>query len=138
MGKHLEVRPIAFCIAAALLAPFATAGLGRFGTVAVLKRLTRIKGWSNIEVFRISVEDGERMTRRAFRLMRQPDRCVPRAVVQYVVHSVSGMRVRLVIGVKRGAAATLDAHAWVEASARAVDDFAPLAWVGEDGIEQAS
>lgn len=138
MGNHLEVRRTAFCAAAAVLAPFASASLARFGTVEVLKRLTRARGWSNIETLRLSVEDGERLTRRAFRLTRQPDRCVPRAVVQYVVHSLSGMRVRLVIGVKRGAAASLDAHAWVEEGARSVDDFAPLAWVDDEGIEQAT
>jgi len=58
--------------------------------------------------------------------------CLPRSVVQYLLHGRDGVPARLVVGVKRSDQGTaIEAHAWVEAQVSgrgrvAEDGFEPL------------
>ncbi len=98
---------------------------------------------------RTSVLLGERLVRRAYMAHAAPGGCLPRSLVQYLLHRREGTRARLIVGVRRadpakpdpgGAARTavrtaetpldraaanesasrgIEAHAWVESDAAA-------------------
>jgi Transglutaminase-like superfamily len=83
----------------------------------------------------LSVEDGERAVGRAYRVHLLRGQCLPRALLQYLLHRRDGTEVHFIVGVRRSAdegAGSIDAHAWVEPAgagrpaARSGDDFEPL------------
>jgi hypothetical protein len=66
----------------------------------------------------VGVAEGERLIQGVFRHHFVGGECLPRSVLQYLLHRRDGMPVRLVVGVRRDTAASggLAAHAWVEAT----------------------
>ena len=69
---------------------------------------------------------GERAVHRAYKVHPLRGRCLPRSLVQYLLHRRKGQAVHFVIGVRRGSAnegakglpawKSMEAHAWVEAA----------------------
>ncbi len=116
----------AFTLRAWLAAPWVELALDRAGLETTLTWLERAPArfWAPRAV---GIEPGERAVARAFRAHPWlSGRCLPRALVQYLLHRRDGVPVRFVIGVKRPTTG-LDAHAWVEAPDAAVDnDYSPI------------
>jgi hypothetical protein len=90
-----------------------------------------------------SVLLGERLVAAAYRAHPLPGGCLPRSLVQYLLHRRDGTPARFVIGVRRpdrpGGAndpggPRIEAHAWVEGPASAptaADRFAPIFGSGD-------
>lgn len=86
----------------------------------------------------LSVAEGERAVGRAYRLHLLRGQCLPRSLLQYLLHRRDGTAVHFIVGVRRSAGSSpgelrsIDAHAWVEAAggerpgARAGEDFEPI------------
>jgi Transglutaminase-like superfamily len=91
----------------------------------------------------VGVTEGSALVSGAFRAHVVGGECLPRSLVQYLLHRLDGQPVRFVVGVKRssgpagpaGVRATLDAHAWVEAGdeTAAEPTFTPLFASGARG-----
>ncbi len=62
----------------------------------------------------VGVAEGEALVAGAFRHHLFGGECLPRAVLQYLLHRRDGVPVRLVVGVQRPTGGTIAAHAWVE------------------------
>lgn len=135
--KLAELSPSesGFLAAAWVLARPVTFGLSKVG-------FSRSIGWledvpAREGGLRIGVARGEELVRWAFvgAAIETKTSCLPRAVVQYLLHQAFGPEPRLVIGVARGEgppASGLDwglgAHAWVEERGGATREpsFAPI------------
>ena len=70
-------------------------------------------------------------------------RCLPRAVVQHLLHRLDGTPSRLVIGVRTGSAEAeasgLDAHAWVAEPGSPIDgEHAAILIVDDAGVRPAA
>ncbi len=77
------------------------------------------------------VREGEALVRGAFKVHVVKGECLPRSLVQLLVHRRAGLPARLVVGVHRPALGErLEAHAWLEDPAEptgaADPHFAPL------------
>ena len=74
----------------------------------------------------MSVDAGRRLVAYAYKVHLLRGQCLPRSLVQYLLHRREGVAARFVVGVRR--ADGLDAHAWVEAEGSTDADgrFAPL------------
>ena len=77
----------------------------------------------------VTLEEGAWLVRSAWR--RHPllrGRCLPQSVRQYHLHRRDGTPARLVVGVRRGDAKVLEAHAWVQRpdAAEPTEPFAPI------------
>jgi hypothetical protein len=90
----------------------------------------------------LSVERGEALVKAALRATND-ERCLPRSIVQFILHRRFGPAPRLVIGVRRPVAASgareLEAHAWIERDGGPVRDlgFAPmLSYSDARGVER--
>ena len=124
----------AFAASAWVAAPVVRASLALVGLKGTLRWVegarpvtprstTRDASASRRRAARVSVAAGSALVSGAFRahLTRGADvargQCLPRSVVQYLLHRRDGVPARLVVGVKRaGPGAAIEAHAWVEAS----------------------
>jgi hypothetical protein len=78
-----------------------------------------------------SVLLGERLVAAAYRAHPLEGGCLPRSLVQYMLHRRDGTPARLVVGVRRPERArnAIEAHAWVDGPASAspaADRFAPI------------
>jgi hypothetical protein len=79
-----------------------------------------------------SVPLGASLVRRAYRAHRFTGGCLPRSLVQYLLHRRDGTRARFVVGVRRpneNRGPGIEAHAWVEtpgAAVSAAPRFAPI------------
>jgi len=115
LGRAVALRPEArdFAARAWLGAPVVELSLAVAG-------LRRTLGW--IEAFpvsaeprheAVSVKEGERLVRGAYKAHIFGGRCLSRSLVQYLLHRRDGTSARFVVGVRRPES-TLDAHAWVE------------------------
>ena len=105
---------------------------------------------------RTSVHLGERLVRKAYLAHALPGGCLPRSLVQYLLHRRDGTGAKLVVGVRRPdrsgstsgatsgnpsranetATPGIEAHAWVESDASApigVEGFAPIFSSGDSG-----
>lgn len=89
---------------------------------------------------RVSVGLGERLVRRAYFARSTEGTCLPRSLVQYMLHLRDGVPARLVIGVRRPsnetAGPSIEAHAWVEGAPStpgAGAAFAPIFFSGDSG-----
>ncbi len=112
---------------------------------------------------RTSVLLGERLVRRAYLAHAAPGGCLPRSLVQYLLHRRDGTRARLVVGVRRpdpaksgprdpargdvraaagpgdraaaneSASRGIEAHAWVESDAAAPIGVRPFAPIFSSG-----
>lgn len=79
----------------------------------------------------VSVGLGERLVRKAYFARSAEGTCLPRSLVQYMLHLRDGVPARLVVGVRRPANETatpsIEAHAWVEGdTAPPAGSFAPI------------
>ncbi|MFO0592432.1 MAG: lasso peptide biosynthesis B2 protein [Polyangiaceae bacterium] len=81
----------------------------------------------------VSVVLGERLVRKAYFARPAEGTCLPRSLVQYMLHLRDGVPARLVVGVRRPAnetaAPSIEAHAWVEGDTTApasAGSFAPI------------
>jgi hypothetical protein len=123
--KLAELSPAesGFLAGAWVLARPITFGLSTLGFPRVLTWLEGTPGRAGGG--RVGVARGEELVRWAFRAAACDTQgsCLPRAVVQYLLHRTFGPEPRLVVGVSRVAAPireatsldwTLGAHAWVE------------------------
>lgn len=70
----------------------------------------------------------EQIINGVYRLQPWLGKCLPRALLQYGLQRQRGADVRFVVGVKRPADRTVDAHAWVEMTAgpQREAQFAPI------------
>jgi hypothetical protein len=110
------------------------AALGLASTLRWIEAASPARGRSRPSA--LSVADGERAVGRAYRVHLLRGKCLPRALLQYLLHRRDGAEVHFIVGVRRSAgegSGSIDAHAWVEpagegrpAAARAGDDFEPL------------
>jgi len=131
---------LAFAARAWLLAPLvegALAGLGVGWTLravaAVPRRVSRGRPPTAVAP-RLDLVDGARWVDRAYALHALRGRCLPRAIVQHVLHRIDGTPSRLVIGV-RSATSAIDAHAWVTDPARpGAEEFSAILVVDDDGV----
>lgn len=85
---------------------------------------------------RVSLAEGSALVNGAFRAHVVGGECLPRSVVQYLLHRRDGVRARLVIGVRRpDRGAAIQAHAWLEAGRTGPEDsgFEPLFATGISG-----
>ncbi len=122
--KLAELSPTesGFLAAAWVLARPVTFGLSRLGFPRVARWLGQVP--SLHAPARIGVARGEVLVRWAFQAAAfdTTSTCLPRAVVQYLLHQTFGPEPRLVVGVARSNDAppppgldwALDAHAWIE------------------------
>jgi hypothetical protein len=63
----------------------------------------------------LRASEGETLVQAAYRFHFVRGRCLPRAMLQYLLHRLEGTPARFVIGVRRpGESQGLEAHAWVE------------------------
>ncbi len=77
----------------------------------------------------VAVSEGGALVGGVFRAHVVGGTCLPRSVVQYLVHRRDGVPARLVVGVRRqDEGPAIEAHAWVEAGEGGTGDhrFAPL------------
>jgi hypothetical protein len=139
--RKLSPRERSFFVVSWLLAAPMSAALSLAGfrrTTALLAKVPSLAFGvrSGDDRRQVKVERAEELVQRAFRW--SPARwsaadggCLPRSMVQYAVHRLSGSDVRLVVGVRReadsasrdpGAPPGLDAHAWIEDRARPRSD----------------
>ena len=123
LASGLALTPIErrFAAEAWLLAPIVTLSLR---TVGFRKTLEIVREWLPVGIggrpSGVSVERGEQLVARTFKLTLARDSCLPKSIVQLVLHRRRGDRVQLVIGVKReGHHGDVDigfeGHAWIEA-----------------------
>ncbi|NUO49271.1 MAG: lasso peptide biosynthesis B2 protein [Polyangiaceae bacterium] len=122
--KLAELSPTesGFLAAAWVLARPVTFGLSQLGFPRVVRWLEQVP--ARPAPGRIGVGRGEVLVRWAFRAaaFETTTTCLPRAIVQYLLHQTFGPEPRLVVGVARSNEAspppglewTLGAHAWVE------------------------
>jgi hypothetical protein len=111
-----------FLAAAWVLARPVTFGLSRLGFPRAVRWLEQVPGLHPSA--RVGVARGEVLVRWAFRAaaFETTTTCLPRAVVQYLLHQTFGPEPRLVVGVARSDEAPpppgldwgLGAHAWIE------------------------
>lgn len=108
-----------FFLASWLLAAPITAGLRLTGFRRMTHALQHLPRRRSADS-KIDAQRGDQLTLRAFRwsLARwsasDVDGCLPRSMVQYVVHSLRGDDVRLHIGIAPERRDGFEAHAWVE------------------------
>lgn len=120
----------AFVARAWFAVPVVELSLAAAGVDATLRWIERVPA-SAPRARVTDIDEGGRLVRAACRRHPLAGACLSQAVLQYLLHRRDGVAARLVIGVKRQAAA-LDAHAWVEApgatSSRPADSasFAPI------------
>ncbi len=138
-------------------APVVRASLAVGGLRPTLRWIEAISGRATVRrAFPVDVTEGSSLVGGAFRAHVVGGECLPRSLVQYLLHRLDGQPVRFVMGVKRvGAdaltaggpaihdggdphppASAIAAHAWVEAGEAAVDGapaFAPLFATGALG-----
>jgi hypothetical protein len=86
----------------------------------------------------LTVADGERAVGRAYRVHLLRGQCLPRSLLQYLLHRRDGTSVHFIVGVRRrtgeaagsSSARSIEAHAWVEPAGgerpRGGADFEPL------------
>lgn len=136
-------RGAAFLVRAWAAIPVVEASLRALGT-------RRTLGWiERVPVRRgrdgTSVILGERLVAAAYRAHPLPGGCLPRSLVQYLLHRRDGTPARFVIGVRRPdragkggpndpGAPGIEAHAWVEgpaAAPAAAERFAPIFDAGD-------
>jgi hypothetical protein len=119
---------IAFAARAWVLAIPVEASLASVGLATTLRWIEAIPQRARAAAA-VGVEDGERLVARAYRFNFVRGRCLPRSLVQYLVHRRDGVDARFVVGVRRPEddVRGLEAHAWVEApGARADVPFTEL------------
>lgn len=109
-----------FLVAGWLLAPVISFGIRQVGFSKMVHLLVPLPASARVLSSGVSVERAEALLKRAFHVAPGAGDCLPRAVVQYLLHLRVGPEPRFVIGVRKGAptghaAWTPDAHAWVEA-----------------------
>lgn len=139
--RELRADPLAgasFLARAWALIPAVEASLRVLGykrTLAWIERVPRRSRGSGV-----SVDLGERLVRKAYVAHLAAGTCLPRSLVQYMLHRRDGVPARLVIGVRRPANETttpsIEAHAWVEGDAsvpRPPGTFAPIFVSGDSG-----
>lgn len=102
-----------------MLAPVVSFGVAKLGFPRLLDLLGRLPPRGRDLGSSVGVVRGEALLRKAFRVAPARGACLDHAVVQYLLHRWLGPEPRLVVGVKRRAAAepaswVVDAHAWVE------------------------
>ena len=117
----------AFCVAPAVELGLATLGLKR-----VLHLLDRVPARAQPDARAVTVEEGARLVDNVYRVHLVRGACLPRALVQHVLHRRDGVPARFVVGVRRDGDADhgVGAHAWVEeappASSQRTRRFAPI------------
>ncbi|HZO16395.1 MAG TPA: lasso peptide biosynthesis B2 protein [Polyangiaceae bacterium] len=118
-------REIAFAARAWVLAVPVEASLAAFGLARTLRWIREIPAGPRRRGA-VSVDEGQLLVARAYQLHLLRGQCLPRSLVQYLLHRREGVAARFVVGVRR--ADGLDAHAWVEAegSTNADGRYAPL------------
>jgi hypothetical protein len=121
-----------FALLGWLGAPVVRASLGLVGLRTTLRWVEAIPTRRRASR-RVGVADGKRLVDGVFRHHLVGGQCLPRSVLQYLLHRREGLPVRLVVGVQRrgdGSAPGFAAHAWVEGRAErggaAEAAFAPI------------
>jgi len=128
-GAWMLARPISF-------------GLKQAGFSRALEALTSVPP-PRSGAAPVGAERGEMLVRKAFRAAAcdVESSCLPRAMVQYLLHAAFGPPVRLVIGVprpgewRRGGQEAWGAHAWVEEdrNGNREPSFAPILFLTPAG-----
>ena len=120
-----QPREISFAARAWVLAVPVEASLAAFGLARTLRWIRAIPAGARRRGA-VSVDEGGRLVAYAYKVHLLRGQCLPRSLVQYLLHRREGVAARFVVGVRR--ADGLDAHAWVEAKGTTTADsrFAPL------------
>ncbi len=115
----------AFAARAWLAAPVVRASLALVGLKGTL-RWVEAAPPRPLRVVPIGVTVGSRLVASAFRAHvagGAASRCLPRSVVQYLLHRRDGLPARLVVGVKRSEQRPgIAAHAWIEGTEGGEDE----------------
>jgi hypothetical protein len=107
-----------FVIRAWLCVPLVRASLAAAGLQATLRWIEAIPTAPR-RPGRVGVAEAERLIDGVFRHHFVSGECLPRSLLQYLLHRRDSLPVRLVVGVRRDTPASggaLAAHAWVEAA----------------------
>jgi hypothetical protein len=118
--------PCAFVVQGSL------AALGLRRTLRWIEAVPARRGGPRFDA--VTVVEGAQLVDRVYRVHAVRGACLPRSLLQYLLHRRDGVRARLILGVRRrrgDAAGGLEAHAWVEAPAASAqtsprDAFASL------------
>jgi len=117
-----------FVLRAWLVAPLVRASLAVAGLRATLRWVEAVPATRSTRAARrrVGVAEGEQLICGVFRHHFVGGECLPRSVLQYLLHRRDGLPVRFVVGVRRDEA--FAAHAWVEDDHDGGDhaSFAPL------------
>lgn len=117
---------LSFALRALALAPWVEASLALVGLAKTLDALDGLIS-PQAPANPLMGSEAERAVARALRVQPWlPGTCLSRAVVQYALHRRDGAAVTLVVGVRRSAAARVEAHAWVEPPVDDASDYEPI------------
>jgi Transglutaminase-like superfamily len=138
-----RLEELGFGLRAWALAPAVELLLATLGVKRTLAVLGPLRGRaippSREDQAKVQVVEGAKWVDRAYAVHVLRGRCLPRAVVQHVLHGLDGTPSRLVIGVRRdteGSHPAVQAHAWVDdgagPGAGTPEGFAEILVVGGD------
>ncbi len=133
---------LSFALRAWALAPAVELLLAAIGVNRTLEILAKLRPRTRATVpAPVKVAEGAAWVDRAYALHLLQGQCLPRAMVQHLIHGLDGTPSRLVIGVRRGesteaAGRALQAHAWVDEgerpSTRETEGFLEILRLGAD------
>jgi hypothetical protein len=103
-----------FAARAFVAAPAVEASLALLGFARTLRWVEAVSaGRSAPAPIVVDITEGERLVAAVYRAHLTRGACLPRSIVQYLLHRRDGLPARLVVGVRRDRG-ELAAHAWVE------------------------
>ena len=138
--RLVDLRPEAraFAARAWLAAPGVRASLAVLGLRSTLRWVEALtKGGTPDPLAQpVAVPEGSALVGGAFRAHVVGGECLPRSVVQYLLHRRDGVPARLVVGVRRpDRGSSIEAHAWIDAGGGGHEEsgFEPLFATGTYG-----